>query len=44
MEPEKKSNTIWVNNASFQLINAIGKKQKINTDGEQAIAYTGQDT
>ena len=43
MEPEKKSNTIWVINASFQLINAIGKNQKTNTDGKQAIAYTGQD-
>ena len=32
MEPEKKSNTIWVINASFQLINAIGKNQKIYTD------------
>ena len=34
MEPEKKFNTILVVSASFQLINAIGKNQKINTDGK----------
>ena len=43
MEAGKKLNTIWAINASFQPINAIGKKQKINTDEKQDI-YIGQDT
>ena len=39
-EQEKKFITIWVINASFQLINVIGKKQRINTKEE---IFTGQD-
>ena len=39
-EQERKLSTIWVINASFQLINVIGKKQRINTKEE---FFTGQD-
>ena len=38
-ETEMKSSTIWAINASFQLINVIGKKQRINTKEE---VFTGQ--
>ena len=37
---EKKLSTIWVINAPFQLINAIGKKQRINSKEE---IFTGQE-
>ena len=39
-EQESKLSTTWVINASFQLINVIGKKQRINTKEK---AFTGQD-
>ena len=39
-EQEKKLSTAWVINASFQLINVIGKKQRINTKED---IFTGQD-
>ena len=39
-EQERKLSTTWVINASFQLINVIGKKQKINTKED---IFTGQD-
>ena len=39
-EQESKLSTTWVINASFQLINVIGKKQRINTKED---IFTGQD-
>ena len=39
-EQESKLSTTWVINASFQLINVIGKKQRINT---KENIFTGQD-
>ena len=31
MEPGKRSNTKWANNVLFQLKNAIGENEKLNT-------------